>query len=209
MIEMDRFWTCHWAKWCWSPNHRQEFPIPHICISHPKVLLSLEGRQVEHVSTARGWAGVRITSPLPLQTSRTSVPGTMNTPQTKLWRPGIPFPLIQNLLRRIWEAKGDLTIACPSAWWEPSVSASDFCKWVLFHSSWAFPSLGALQFLWKWKCYSLSHVWFFLTPWTVAGKTPLSMARIMEWVAIPFSRGSSQPRDQTQASSIAGEFFTI
>ena len=29
-------------------------------------------------------------------------------------------------------------------------------------------------------------------------------ARILEWVAVPFSRGSSQPRDQTQASRIAG-----
>ena len=33
-------------------------------------------------------------------------------------------------------------------------------------------------------------------------------ARILEWVAIPFSRGSSQPRDQTQVSCIAGGFFT-
>ena len=33
-------------------------------------------------------------------------------------------------------------------------------------------------------------------------------ARILEWVAIPFSRGSSQPRDRTQVSSTAGEFFT-
>ena len=33
-------------------------------------------------------------------------------------------------------------------------------------------------------------------------------ARILEWVAFPFSRGSSQPRDQTQVSHIAGEFFT-
>jgi len=31
---------------------------------------------------------------------------------------------------------------------------------------------------------------------------------ILEWVAFPFSRGSSQPRDQTQASHIAGGFFT-
>ena len=29
-------------------------------------------------------------------------------------------------------------------------------------------------------------------------------ARIVKWVAIPFSRGSSQPRDQTQVSCIAG-----
>ena len=30
-------------------------------------------------------------------------------------------------------------------------------------------------------------------------------ARILEWVAIPFSRGSSQPRDRTQVSCIAGD----
>ena len=33
-------------------------------------------------------------------------------------------------------------------------------------------------------------------------------ARILEWVAFPFSRGSSQPRDGTQVSHIAGRFFT-
>ena len=33
-------------------------------------------------------------------------------------------------------------------------------------------------------------------------------ARILEWVAFPFSRGSSQPKDQTQVSHIAGRFFT-
>ena len=33
-------------------------------------------------------------------------------------------------------------------------------------------------------------------------------ARILEWVAVPFSRGSSQPRDPTQVSHIAGGFFT-
>ena len=34
-------------------------------------------------------------------------------------------------------------------------------------------------------------------------------ARILEWVAIPFSRGSPQPRDQAWVSCIAGRFFTI
>ena len=33
-------------------------------------------------------------------------------------------------------------------------------------------------------------------------------ARILEWVAFPFSRASSQPRDWTQVSCIAGGFFT-
>ena len=34
-------------------------------------------------------------------------------------------------------------------------------------------------------------------------------ARILEWAAIPFSRGSSQCWDQTWVSHIAGKFFTI
>ena len=32
-------------------------------------------------------------------------------------------------------------------------------------------------------------------------------ATILEWVAFPFSRRPSQPRDQTQISRIAGRFF--
>ena len=34
-------------------------------------------------------------------------------------------------------------------------------------------------------------------------------ARMLEWVHIPFSRGSSWPRDRTQFSHIAGGFFTV
>ena len=34
-------------------------------------------------------------------------------------------------------------------------------------------------------------------------------AGILEWVAILFSRGSSQPRDRTQVSCIADRFFSI
>ena len=37
----------------------------------------------------------------------------------------------------------------------------------------------------------------------------ISQARILEWVAIPLSRVSSQPRDWTQVSWIAGRFFII
>ena len=37
----------------------------------------------------------------------------------------------------------------------------------------------------------------------------ISQARILKWVAISFSRESSQPRDRTQVSHIAGRFFTI
>ena len=34
------------------------------------------------------------------------------------------------------------------------------------------------------------------------------LARILKWVAFPFSRGSSQPRDRTQVFHITGRFFT-
>ena len=34
-------------------------------------------------------------------------------------------------------------------------------------------------------------------------------ARILEWVAMPSSRRSAQPRDRTQVPCIAGRFFTI
>ena len=50
-------------------------------------------------------------------------------------------------------------------------------------------------------CYDslLSCVRLFVTSWTVAFQALLSMgilqARILEWVAMPSSRGSSQPRD--------------
>ena len=37
----------------------------------------------------------------------------------------------------------------------------------------------------------------------------ISQARILEWVAIPFSRGSPWPRDRTWVSCMAGRFFTI
>ena len=41
--------------------------------------------------------------------------------------------------------------------------------------------------------------------YTVPG---ILQARILEWVAFPFSRGSFQPRDRAQVSHIAGGFFT-
>ena len=53
----------------------------------------------------------------------------------------------------------------------------------------------------------LSCARLFATPWTAVRQAPLSMgilqARILEWVAMPSSRGSSQPRDQTGVSCTA------
>ena len=41
---------------------------------------------------------------------------------------------------------------------------------------------------------------------SVHGDSP---GKILEWVAMPSSRGSSQPRDWIQVSSFTGEFFTV
>ena len=50
-----------------------------------------------------------------------------------------------------------------------------------------------------------------VTPWTVAHQAPvygILQARILEWVAISFSRGSPQHRNQTRASCIADSLLT-
>ena len=59
----------------------------------------------------------------------------------------------------------------------------------------------------------LSSVRLFATPWTVAYQAPLSIefARQEYWsgFAISHSRGSSQPRDQTHASSTAADLHRL
>ena len=59
----------------------------------------------------------------------------------------------------------------------------------------------------------LSYVWFFATPWTYnlpgSSLRGILQARILEWVAIAFSRRSSWPRGWTQVSCIAGRFFMV
>ena len=55
------------------------------------------------------------------------------------------------------------------------------------------------------------RTWLSVTLWTVACLSSvhgISQARILEWVAMAFSRGSSWPRDQTCISCIAIGFLT-
>ena len=61
-----------------------------------------------------------------------------------------------------------------------------------------------------WKCQSLSCVQLFATPWAIVCQAPLSMelqARILEGVGIPFSRGSSWPKNLSWVSHITGRFL--
>ena len=57
---------------------------------------------------------------------------------------------------------------------------------------------------WKWKPFSHARL---CNPmdYIVHG---ILHARILEWAAFTFSRGSSQPRDWTQVSHVGGRFFT-
>ena len=65
-----------------------------------------------------------------------------------------------------------------------------------------------IYFLYSIMKLSHSVVSNFLRPHGLYIVHGILQARILEWVAFPFSRGSSQPRDQTQVSCIAGRFFT-
>ena len=70
------------------------------------------------------------------------------------------------------------------------------------------PMALRLIFLYVWKSLSRVLLLDMCDPmdYTVFG---FPQARILEWVVFPFSRGSSQQRDQTQVSCFAGGFFTI
>ena len=58
-----------------------------------------------------------------------------------------------------------------------------------------------------------SHDHLFVTLWTVARQASsvhgILQARILEWVGMPFSRGSSRPREWTWVSCNAGQLLTI
>ena len=80
-----------------------------------------------------------------------------------------------------------------------------FCPWNSPGRNTGVGSLSLLQgiFLIQGSNPGLPHFWWILYQLSHQGSP-----RILEWVAFPFSRGSSRPRDQTGVSSIADEFFT-
>ena len=62
------------------------------------------------------------------------------------------------------------------------------------------------------KCQSFSHVQLLVTTWyspLVFSDYGILQVRILGWVAVPFSGGSSDPRIESASSRIAGRFFTI
>ena len=78
-----------------------------------------------------------------------------------------------------------------------------FCVSLVFWTSWWHRSVS---------CSLLSRVWLYdpmdCSP-PGSSVHGILQTRILQWVAIPFSRGSSQPRDRTRVSCMAGRFFTF
>ena len=79
-----------------------------------------------------------------------------------------------------------------------------FCigRWILYHNHY----LGSQKKKKKGSC-----AWLFAAPWAVGCSSVhgILQARILEWVAISFSRRSSWHMDRTLLSCTAGGFFTI
>ena len=75
--------------------------------------------------------------------------------------------------------------------------------------------VAAVSLFSLWVCFCFMNEWMKVAPlcptlcnpmdYTVNG---ILQARILEWVAVSISSGSSQPRDQTQVTHRAGGFFT-
>ena len=96
----------------------------------------------------------------------------------------------------------------------PSTSNIQSSNWIWYNQ------LGKIISKLSWLELS-EKVKMLATQWCSLPATPMNcslpgssvhgilQARKLEWVAIPFSRGSSWPREWTKASCIAGRFFTI
>ena len=126
--------------------------------------------------------------------------------------------LIGNVLdRQTYRSMVDLWMMEAVKWWVWREMENEyrafFLRWWKYSEIYCDDSCSILWILyiinvWYENCESESHsvVSDSLQP---HGLYRILWARILEWVAFPFSRGSSRPWHQTQVSHIAGRFFTI
>ena len=132
------------------------------------------------------------------------------------------FLCTQGRSSRLWFASLLFCMAClrhlhifllPFAWSKIFFFNSFFKKWNLWKVFGVLSRLSSVFILyWKWK--SLSHVWLFVTPLTVACQAPLSMefSRSECWIGLPFPSPGNlpnpgiEPRSSTlQADSLPSE----
>ena len=110
-------------------------------------------------------------------------------------------------LHMAFQVIGSTSNSCISSLTDKVLCASTIHSRIhLKNTYWIFIISQALSQAWKWNW--LSHVQLFETLWTIYIVHGIFQARILEQVAFSFSRVSSQPRNQTQVSNIAGRFFT-
>ena len=99
-----------------------------------------------------------------------------------------------------------------------TLSRNSLCLWQV---TWVIREYNALiwdnqwhtQWFYDLRCMlsCFSCVWLFVTPWTQQATDVISQARILEWVAVPASRGSSRLSDWARISYVsctASRFFT-
>ena len=135
-----------------------------------------------------------------------------------LWKPGLKD--FEHHLASMWN-EWNCAISSNILWHCPSLGL----EWKLTFSS-PVSKCWVFQICWHTKCSTLTALSFMYVKVLVAqlcltlcNHTDCSPSgssahrilqeRILEWVAIPFSRGSSWPRDQTWVSCTAGRFFTV
>ena len=110
----------------------------------------------------------------------------------------IKIPLPQQAKTREHLARGDIVLG-QSIGWLTDVCWAPFACWVLFLA--LFGKKEDTEVISN-SCDPMDC--------SLPGSSihEILQARILEWIAISFSRGSSRPRNQTWVSSISGRFFT-
>ena len=192
--------------------------------SSPFVLSTLQFSSVQSLSHVRffvtPWIAARQAS-LPIANSQSSlrlmsIESMMSSSHLILCRPLLLLPPIPPSVR-VFSNESTLPMRWPK-YWSFSFSiipSKEIPGLISFRMDWldllAVQGTGTLKSLLqlniprkkKWK--SLSPTLCNPMDYRVHG---ILQARILEWVAFSFSRGSSQPKYRTQASHTAGRFFT-
>ena len=106
-----------------------------------------------------------------------------------------------------------LTVASTKTHWQTNSASIHFSSlmWKLPLSPSHLKGVFWVEMPWS-EVKSLSHVWLSVTQnCSLPGSSVhgIFQARVLEWIAISFSRGSSQPRDRTQVSRIVDRRFNL
>ena len=133
-------------------------------------------------------------------------------PRLPLWAGCLTSPPGLNMAR---QQHPHLTFICGSHDIEHTEGTKRLPKLILFSfkkslglSTMNYQLLTLLSVLVTQLCLTLCNQMDYISP-PSSSVHEILQARILEWVAFPFSRGFSRPRYQTWASHITGRYFTI